>query len=533
MNLGKFLIKLFFKIVKTAFKLITNILKNISKFLLKALRMIWRGLVHLVKAFWNILLRLFHKVKKKIKGLTLKEPRELKMNQQFMKLPKNPVLEMGHEVSMENNKLKKEVIKPVKLSTTNLNPRSSFVDRTISRPKESFIWKIFKKILNYFLKLLRKIISKVFGKIIKKLINVVVKIIVRFVALQLIGSLIPGLGNAFALAMTAISAILLITDAVGFIKDLTQNMEAPEDDTENERDEEMEKKIMRKSPPQTFEYYDKLVELRSQQREGGMDYLYTKQSYLVGLLKQAEQTGNLKEAKIIKDALGLAADETSDDIPSFDAVYETDLRELEKKLAKDSADIFYKRQKINKKQIIGNEEIEEILISAEGEPEWLIFWQRIMKYISSKVKERLDKNIYIEAAESSLNGKSKKVIEKIYSIDEVKLMYNERKSKRNTSNSSSMNKMIKSMQLIFGKKNKNILDDNFYGFNLELETHFVDYKGSMKNIKYVIEDNKTDLFDETAEIRSKNSDCNWAQHEKLNRFKDILRILSVKNKYNS
>lgn len=541
--LGKMLIKLFWKLLKIGFKIMWKVMKAVSKMLWKAMKWIWKMIKKLAKAFWDLMVKLFTKLRKKEK-VDIKNPdyfrnigpKNLEPSVPAMKAPATPMQIAEPTVKLSGVEVNISTKKALPFNTKILNTKKTFKIKTRGK-RESIIWRLVKKVFNWFLQLLSKLVGKLFGKIIDKLIDTVVRIIVRFVMMQIIGSMIPGLGNAFALAMTAITAIIMIADAVAFIKDLQKMANAngigddagEGDDGEEDEDDDDEKKVVK--PLTTAEINQKMKKMEAEGKENTFRYNQLKKEYLLNLLKQAEASGNIAEARALREALGIPADATSTGATvNLKKIRNLDINELKRKLQKQQEETFKQRMAYNKNNIVGNDEIEEILIGAEGEPDYIIFWKRVMTYIMDQLHRRYAKDTFIQAykeAKQNLSGFSLD-IEPYINHDEYKGIYQDRKKTNHLNRSKQYLNIVKAIyrrvtepymraQLRVAEELKNdgsVI--NWFMLFLDDETD------NIEKTKKLIKDNKVNLQEETRVLRKVIPDSNHQQKVKYNRFADIL-----------
>lgn len=412
-NLGKMIIRLFWNLLKLALKIIWRLMKAIAKVLWKVMQWIWKMVKKLAQAFWNLMMKLLLRIQKK-KKLNLKKPdffrnrgpKTLSPQPPPMSMPKAPNQFAEPTAKMIGMEVKLSMKKAKPFNTKKLTIGKSFNIRRKGK-RESIIWRLVKGVFNMFLRMLSKLIEKIFGKIISKLVDTVVRIIVRFVIMQIIGSCVPGLGNAFALAMTAITAIIMIADAVDFIKGLQQmiNPDGTEEDDEpddepDDEDDDDKTKIPEKLT--TNKLYEKLKDMGSKGLQNTVAYNQYKKDYMVQLLKQAEATGNIAESKALRKAMGLSIDFGSPEgTVNHLKINKINLEEFQSDLERRARDTHFQRLESNKNKLITDNEVEEILIGAEGETDWMQFWKRVMEFILNKLPDRYSKETIVNASKTA------------------------------------------------------------------------------------------------------------------------------------
>lgn len=533
----KIIMKLLWKVVKLAFKLIVKLLKMIMKMLGKVMRWIWKGIVALAKAFWKLMKKLFIKKKKpKPEPFLLKEPKGLIPKDPTINPPAAPGMQTEMSIIEKNNKaeIKVSKVKKFKMAWAKANKiRKSFTFKGMKQQVETFLWKIIKKILKMFWELIRKLIRKIFGKIIDKLIDTVVKIIVRFIMMQIIGSLLPGLGNAFALAMTAVNAIMLIGGAIMFIKglvdtvnDLADGMGGNEadDDTDDEEDEEKEGGGAARKK-EASDYRNRMKELAAEGKANTAEYYDNKRQYMTELLKQAQSSGNAAEVKALREAMGITVDSSGrESSPNMEAIANVDLEALNKRLAEEQEKEFYINKEKNKAAIINKDELEGLLVAADGEPEWMVIVKRLVTNIHERIEKRYkDKRKYRWAVWNAFNLAGKPEVRAEYVVDRQPWIAFHAKRK--------MNKVryakVASDILTWINSDKPIHIRNNTTLSA-LFTILFNHPTHIFKLKDMIDDNKTNFMDETEEYRKSIKEANMLERRKTNAWIDILILLSVR-----
>jgi hypothetical protein len=540
-NLGKMIIRLFWSLFKLALKIIWKLMKAIAKVLWKVMQWIWKMITKLAKAFWNLIMKLLHRIQKK-KKLNPKKPdffrnvgpKTLSPEAPPMPAPKVPNQFAEPTATMDGMQVILKMKKPKPFNTKKLTSKKSFNIRRRGK-RESIIWRLVKGVFNMFLRMLSKLVEKIFGKIIDKLVDTVVRIIVRFVMMQIIGSCVPGLGNAFALAMTAITAIIMIADAVDFIQGLQKmiNGNGTEEDDEPDDEPDDEDNDGAKVPEKltTGGLYEKLKDMESKGLQNTAAYNQYKKDYMVQLLKQAEATGNISEVKALKEAMGLSVDSDINSSSVNPAVLnKLNLADFQLNLERKARDIHFKRLEENKTKLITNDEIEEVLISAEGETDWLQFWRRVMEFILNKLPDRYSKATIFKAYDEAmvktfgLNG----TITKDIDHEPYKAKYAERKIAKKkyirTKNWKKAKHIILTEAAKYKAQQDNILEilrkeTTVWGWVKALVMG--DYP-EIDKTRELVDHYKVNLQEGTEQLRKRTDESNKQQKIKYNNWVDVL-----------
>lgn len=384
--LSKWIIKLAAKVIKTVLKIFGKIAKVIGKVFGRVLRVlvrtitkiskfIFKSVRKIVKAIWNIVRKLFFRGKPMAKQFK-NEPSPKSMDQ--------PAL------TKEKNKMKLKMKAP--------------------KNKSNFIMKAVKKIFKMLGKILWKIISKVFGKIIKKIIKVIVKMIIKFIAAQVIGSLLPGIGNAI---MGAASMALMVMDVIGIVGFIHETSETvvelsegikpdPEEADDAEDDADIDEMNM-------AEVTKLMADLEAQNKTNSEEYIEAKGRYLELLAQEYEDSGDLEGAEIIRIAMetGVIGGNLEDaPIPqseneSDEALRSLDLNQLNKALREHQERAAERKWK-NKHENIFDESEMKTLLQGEVDkgPMWAAIWNDVMWWIRNHLNVRFDKDLYWDICKS-------------------------------------------------------------------------------------------------------------------------------------
>lgn len=418
----KWIVKKVWKIVKWLFKKLGQLFKWLGKQLWKVVKLVWKGIKKVAKAIWDVLVKLLHKVRKKaLNKFFSSQPKAMALKMDTIKPhnmeapptafeplePKEPELGTGgggQDHTSATNKpieIKEELAKP-------FNSKSVMnMSNTFKKPKpnqESVIWYYLKPVLKKFADIIGKIVKKIFQPIINKVIDIVKKIIFRFFLNLVLSSWLGPAAPVVAVGMTIVNLISFGIQAISFVnglREITSDLGGDPlvDDSEIEdsgpeemdNDEEEEK---RKEEIKDARYFrDKLEKLEAEGHQDELIYRLNEAKYIAELIKQAEQTGNLDEAKRLRAALQLP-DKGEIDVYSIksEVLKKFDRKGFLEEEAKRTAEKFKKYNEAAKTEIMHKDEIEELLIAANGEPEWCEIAKRLISSIAYKVKENFSKD---------------------------------------------------------------------------------------------------------------------------------------------
>ena len=354
------ILKIFGKIAKAAAKFFARALKRIGRMLIKVSKYVFKMVKLVLKAIWKIIKKLFFRGKpmaRMFKG----EPSDRPMKQPTLPPKKNKM------------KLKLKAV----------------------GKKSSFIMKAVKKMFKVFAKLLWKIVKKVFGKIIIKIIKTIVKMIIKFIAAQVIGSLLPGIGNAImgaaAMAMNVMD-ILGIVDFVQGISHDVNNMNdefQPEPDEEEEDNEEPDINDMDLSGVK--KYMETLV---SQGKGDSEEYFEAKTRYLELLAESYENSGDEASAEMIRLAMETGKISFDDvqfpELPEGEGVKKLDIKALQRALEERQKQLAALKWENKAKNVFDQSEIKVLLTGEEdGGPMWAAIWADMLWYVKKNIPLRL------------------------------------------------------------------------------------------------------------------------------------------------
>lgn len=364
-KISKVLIKLFSKTLRALLKFAKNALKGIYKLSKKIIKFAFKTFKVLVKVFWRIVKKLFLRGKpmpKQFKG----EPDPLSMEQPILRKGKNAI----------------------------------DIRATAPKKKSSFIFKAVKKFFKVITKFFFKFITKIFGKIIKMAIKVLVKFIVKFVAGQVIGSLLPGIGNLIMLGITGALLLYDLYGLVNFVKEtsneaMTLFKELKDDLSKNEIDEETEDFDI-----ETLSISEVRKLVYEYENSGKTDsdiYIQAKKHYLELLSKEYERVGDTKGLEMILTVL----EENNKENNKENKKPSSSIKTVEALLSSHQINKARELKKVKEENIFDNSEYKELLTGeVDGGPMWVAIWQNIMSYIQNnspyKISERVKDNLSLE-----------------------------------------------------------------------------------------------------------------------------------------
>lgn len=355
--IGK-LLKTFATIARAAGRVFARAFKHLGRMILRMSAHIFRMMKLILKAIWLIIKKLFFRGKPMLK-MFKGEPADKPMKQ--------PTL------SKKKNKMKLKL-------------------KAIGK-KSLFIMKVVKKAFKAFGKIVWKIIKKIFSKVILKIVKTITKMIVKFIASQVIGSLIPGLGNlimgALSMTLMALDVIAIVQFVKGVSKEtafLADEIEEEEDDEEDDDDEEGE------SGPDINEMginevNDFMKNLAANGKENSPEYLEAKTRYLSILMESYESSGDEEISQMIEIAMKTGQipatlDKTIDALPEKEGIKKLDLKKLQIAIAKREKELIKIKLEAKSKNVFYDKEINSLLTGeVDGGPVWISIGQNILWYV--------------------------------------------------------------------------------------------------------------------------------------------------------
>lgn len=481
-------IKKIYKILRKSLRGIVKAVRKAIKFLVKTIqkivKIVFKCVKKLIKAIWNLIKKLFFRGKAS--------------NKMFEGEP-NPGTMRDPAPARGRNRM---------------GLRMKGLKR-----KESFIMKAIKRMMKKFMKFIKKLCKKVLKKILKKVIKVVIKIIIKIVAAQVIGSLIPGLGNIIMGAVSAALVVIDVLDIVNFITEISGTVSSlfsemqsdAEDSEEDEEDEDANELDI--DSMNMEEVYAFMTNLENRNLTNLEEYSSAKMRYLTLLAEQYAKEGNTDISEFILNTLDNTNDENSPNVTANDAVNgaiaansvaSIDIRalrqEIERRLA-EKARLKYENKRIN---IFDDSEINTLLTGEEdGGPMWIAIWREFMWYIKTNMPLRTEKSLYTEACNNLLSSQIKPYE---FNINAPAAWNFESSNERNTRVESAENKII--------NDNSNEYID-YENDSLPVQAKFNDVIDHVNNYKF-------DTLEATELYRVEKSKEVNAHHIKYNKFLDCL-----------
>lgn len=359
--MGKLAKKLFVKIIKPIAKLIGGVLKKVISWAFKQCGKV-------ATSIWNIVKRLFFKGKP--------------APQVFDGEPKPESMDQPH-----NKKGKKSMKLKVKAP----------------KKKENAIMKYFKKGMKKIFKVSGKILKKIFGKIIKKIIKTLVKLVVKFFAMQAIGSLLPGIGNAIAFGAFMVTAVTTVMGIIDFIEEVSNDVksaasEINESEEEDEEEDDIEnEESIDLNGMSIAEIHSYMLEMEEANNTSSMEYIQAKQQYLNLLANDYENAGDIEGAQIIRAAMKSGSLDGTNVTIGTDAnpISTLNIADLQKKLMLYRKKVVEQKYKVKKTNVLDESEIKILLTGEEdGGPMWMSIWREFIWFVKGKLYDRLEIDQY-------------------------------------------------------------------------------------------------------------------------------------------
>lgn len=175
------------------------------------------------------------------------------------------------------------------------------------KEKISILIRFLRILLKPTIKVLKKFIQKVMGPIFKKAINAVISFIVDFIFGQVLGSIIPFLGNAAAAIITGGKLIWKLVKLGHFVygmtntfKEIASTFDEASDDMSAIKEDEEE---LSEDEMETADFRKVLEKLEQNNKTNTDDYLRLKGKYLESLLYDYQCKGDSQIGKLIQEKL--------------------------------------------------------------------------------------------------------------------------------------------------------------------------------------------------------------------------------------
>lgn len=550
----KWISKKVWNIVKWLFKKLGQLFKWLGKQLWKVVKLVWKGIKKVAKAIWDVLVKLFHRIRKKTLDKFFKtQPQAMALKMDTIKPhnmeappnsfepmePKEPELGTGgggqnHTPAInEPIEIREELAKP-------FNSKSVMnMSNTFKKPKpnqENVIWYYLKPVLKKFADIIGRIVKRIFQPIINKIVDFVKKIIFRFFLNLALSFWMGPAAPAAAVGMTIISLVSLGIQAINFVNDLrnvTSDLGGDplvddsviEDSGPEEMDEEEEEEKIKEEIKDARYFRNKLEKMEEEGHQDELIYRLNEAKYIAELIKQAEQTGNLDEAKRLRAALQLP-DEGEIDVYSIkpEVLKKFDRKGFLEEEAKRTAEKFKKYNEAAKTEIMHKDEMEELLIAANGEPEWCEIAKRLISSIAYKIKENFSKETANNAIYMLTTYNYQKTVEEY----KGKIDINELRKKQAVARADGYDKF------------RSFIDDTFdflpswlydiFSVNETIIEHNENAKDPEIAKKEIFDTYAISFTEETKKYREVNEELNQRQNQRLTLWTEILEVLKETRK---
>lgn len=482
-NSFKIIYKAFSTILKSLGRILKSSIKLIIKFIGKLAKLIFRAISSIIKSIIKIILKIFTRKSGKKNKFFPDEKDGLSYNQKQLSFSSPPEVQTNFS---GNNKSTEKI-----RALTSINPAKNI--KEVGSKRQSTIWKYFKRFFTKFFKLLKKVIKKIIWPIIKKFINIVVKTLVRFVASQIIGSFLPGLGNIIGLGVTAAFFVGNMMELYSFTKNMYSTIEElkadinrdDEDDEENDFMEdsktvddylnnegsEFEKSLIGKKIKEMDSIFlnESLKELELNNKVDTLEYNMMKAEQFQRMYDTAVSENNLEMINYMNSKFNIANG-------VIDAAHASQIsrKEILEEMTKIQLKIHKTLEEESEKEVIPKKELDIILDNKY--PNWLLTWGRFISYIKNKIVGRLNSQQYMDIS-NELSSKIKvRDLDWLHSIFSVKNFaeenslkeYNIFKSEFIDSNNVSIITMFKQLsmaQLFTVHKVESMYEDNYVNLN--------------------------------------------------------------------
>lgn len=539
---AKWLGKKIWQVTKWLLKKVGQLLKWLGKMLWKLTKLIMKGIKKVACALWNVISRFFHKTRDKVMNKFFpKQPKAMDMAAKPMDSPTIQMPSGEYEFEEPAERANQMPIKEV--PNKPMKDKALFDTKCYKAPgkgKESVFWFLIKKVLKKFADFIKKMVMKIFKPLINKLVDIVVKTIVQFIVNLALSAWALAAAPAVAMGLTIAGWIMRGIGFITFVSGLADvfsemddgAMDSYVDDTDDgsgsDSDDSVEREGEARKAATLADWKRKLDELEANKLENTAAYAEVKRNYIVGLIEQAEQTGNIEEAKRLRAALSLP--ETG----GFD-IYQISTAsigafDLEKHLEEEAKRTEEKIKRYNKEaqeDVIAKDELEELLVAANGEPEWMVIVRRLIIGLKERLLKIFDKKIYKDS-----------LLEAMGQVGKLPPLDFRFKSKWIQTRKQRAELMTDAMEHIFS------LFDGFYNifdnirerasglFGL-FEEEKEDEKPktlleAMRDVGVIFQKFSISFTDSTKKFRDTNDRLNEKQHERFLHWLDILILLKTK-----
>lgn len=544
-NIIKWLGKKIWQLTKWVLQKVGQVLKWLGKQLIKFMRLIMCSIKKLAITIWGIISKLFHRVRDKMsKKYFPKEPAAMQLTPVPEKLPTMVMVSGDYEFEMPEERAKEMPITENKGENFNGKmPNCKQQFKKTGPNQENRIWYLIKKLLikavQFFWRMLKK-----FFPVIQKAIGMVVKIIIRFTINLILSAFALAAAPIIAASLTAINAITFVTGLVSFVGGVANTIEGMSDmgdfsesdmisdDAPSSTDEMRSNK---EKAMTTADWKRRLDEMEAKHMENSVAYAAVKSKYISNLILQAEQNGNIEEAKRLRKALKLP-ETGSFDIYSLNlsSISSFDLDKHLKEEAKRTEEKMKRYNEIAKNEIIAKDEMEELLIGSNGEPDWLLIVQRLVEGLRDRIIQICQKDLYINAVDEATKNSNKQLV----TYYKFKSTWIKRRVGRAVNFVESISKFYDALDEFVGYID-NLLKPFYSLFSLkedeeEIKITEADEDNNAKiEITQIFNNFNISLMDETKAYRETNDELNNQLHLRLLRWIDILALLKAQKIQNS
>ena len=397
-----------FRKVKELVKNIFNKFKQYAKNVINTIKRRLRALVRSIKKAAKKVLRLLKKQLKKMQKVIFKAMRKILAS----------IWKIVKKLFFKGKPLAKLFVgepKAQSMADPKLSKKDNKMNLKIKGPKkkESFIMKAVKKIFKKFIKPIAKIIKKVFGKLIKKILKTIVKMVVRFIAAQVIGSLLPGIGNAIAMAACM---AMMVSEAIGMvdfisgigsdISQISQEMSEVEPEEPDEADDDnfsgsLDGESGAAIGVMTLDQMKATIDqLEKEGKTNTQEYLNRKTDYLNSLAREYRNNGDAETAAMIEASIKYGRVPRSGNLEIGEGMTEgglqnLNIKELQEEIRRNRLERAKVKYENKKENVFDDSEIDTLLKGEEdGGPMWTSIWREIMWFIKLRQPERLEQERY-------------------------------------------------------------------------------------------------------------------------------------------
>lgn len=525
-------------VAETVFKKASEVLKWAYGRLWQCIKWVLKGVEKLAESLWNVFARLFFiKRDKRDDAYFLNQPKGMSF--------KKPTVKAG-SVSFGPNEFEiiqpTDTVKQVQIveSKPDVYKDSDLLSGNKMKQTDNdleFIgWYLLKKVFIKAAKFIENLVIKIFKPIITRTIRFVVRVITKFMIYLAVFSWM--LFGAFAAATAATFGYIIANggELLSFIKDRAMSIFDYDNDddiysTQTEEsyndndDSDLRQNQQIIKPFSVTDWKNKLDEMEKQHMENSVEYNAVKAEYVAKLIEQAELTGNLEQSLRLRKALKLP--ETGNyNIYTVDseALNNFNLKQHIKEESLIAAEKIKKYNEAAKEEVISKGEMEELLLAADGEPEWMMIVKRLVIGVKEKIVALFDKATYVETFEKVVNNIqkaaplvykfkttwfAKKEEQTIKKIEKLKLY----------SHTGVFYWFLSTMNFVHHFLIDTFKNDNQYKLK--------DIAEDRKIVNDIFEEHKFSLKGGTDKFREVNDELNEQERMRFNKWLDILILLKT------